>query len=116
MTLLPLAAMAYDAEVDGIYYNLSDTEAEVTYNTTAYNSYSGNVIIPSSITYGGTTYSVTSIGDNAFSWCSGLTSITIPEGVTYIGENAFSFCSDLTSITIPNSVTSIGSGAFSLCI
>ena len=73
MTLLPLAAMAYDAEVDGIYYNLSGTEAEVTYRTTSYNSYSGNVIIPSSITYNGTTYSVTSIGSNAFYKCNYLT-------------------------------------------
>ena len=59
--------------------------------------------------------SVTSIGNNAFSGCSGLTEITIPNSVTSIGSNAFSGCSVLTEITIPNSVTSIGENAFSSC-
>ena len=56
--------------------------------------------------------SVTSIGENAFSDCSGLTSITIPNSVTSIGDWAFHGCSSLTSISIPNSVTSIGDNAF----
>ena len=59
--------------------------------------------------------SVTSIGDRAFSLCSGLTNITIPNSVTSIGVGAFEICTGLKSITIPNSVTSIGKGAFSGC-
>ena len=56
-----------------------------------------------------------SIGDNAFYYCSGLTSITIPSSVTSIGKDAFNNCSSLTSIEIPSSVTSIGSAAFCNC-
>ena len=59
--------------------------------------------------------SVTSMGDYAFDECTSLTSITIPNGVTSIGYEAFYYCSDLTSITIPNSVTSMGDYAFSYC-
>ncbi len=63
----------------------------------------------------GTHYQVTSIGDYAFYYCRGLTSITIPSSVTYIGGGAFYNCSGLTSVTIPSSVASIGDSAFSGC-
>ena len=108
--LLPLMASADALEIDGIYYNLVSKakSAEVTSNP---NNYTGEVVIPESVTYEGTEYSVTSIGDHAFSWCGGLTSITIPNSITSIGKNAFYWCS-LTSIIIPNSVTSIGDRAF----
>ena len=78
-------------------------------------SKSGNLIIPSTISYNGTTYSVTSIGGSAFAYCSGLTSVTIPNSVTSIGQSAFSNCSGLTSVTIPNSVTLIDYRAFYGC-
>ena len=58
---------------------------------------------------------MTSIGTEAFNYCTSLTSITIPDGVTSIGDDAFNRCSSLTSITIPDGVTSIGNGAFHYC-
>ena len=75
----------------------------------------GEITIPETVTCEGATYSVTSIGSNAFSGCTGLTSISIPESVTTIGGSAFSGCSGLTSISIPESVTSIGNYAFRNC-
>ena len=102
--------------IDGINYrlNVDDKTAEVTKDS-YYSSYSGHVPIPSSVIYKGETYSVTSIGKEAFYFASGLTSVTIPNSVTSIGAGAFHGCSGLTSLTIPNSVTSIGSSAFSGC-
>ena len=59
---------------------------------------------------------VITIGNSAFCYCTGLTSITIPNSVTTIGDGAFNICTGLTSVTIPNSVTTIGNGAFTNCI
>ena len=109
-----LSGYAYDFEVDGICYgkNSDGKTVNLTVKEYNYNSYSGSVVIPSKVTYSGTTYSVTSIGDLAFKGCSGLTSVTIPNSVTSIGVLAFMDCNGLTSVTIPNSVTSIGERAF----
>jgi hypothetical protein len=112
--LIVNTALAYDCEVDGIYYNLNRTNktAEVTHNNYQKPSYSGDLVIPEFIKYNGDNYSVISIGNYAFEGCSGLTSITIPNSVTTIGESAFNQCIGLTSITIPNGVTCIGKYAF----
>ena len=117
LMLLPMLASADAVEINGIWYNLvpKAKEAEVTKNPNIgpwQVSYSGSIEIPASVTYNEVKYSVTSIGGDAFSHCSGLTSVTIPNSVTSIGESAFYGCGDLTSVTIPNSVTSIGDYTF----
>lgn len=73
------------------------------------------LVIPKKISVNSTVYSVISIKDCAFSYCSHLKSVTLPEGLTEIGKYAFAYCSALPSITIPSSVTSIGEYAFSNC-
>ena len=112
-----VSASANDVEVDGLYYNLNKTEktAEVTSKEAGEAPCSGSFEIPSSILINEEEYIVTSIGDYAFQYSPGLTSITIPNSVTSIGDYAFYSCYGLTSITIPNSVTSIGKSAFSGC-
>ena len=98
------------AIINGLKYALKNGIAKVEKTYVG-----GDIIIPSSIIYESSTYSVTSIGDNAFSDCKSLTSIEIPNGVTSIGSSAFFGCRSLTSIEIPDSVTSIGYSAFSGC-
>ena len=112
--LLPMVASADEVEIDGIYYSLNEEikVADVIGNP---NYYSGEVVIPSSVTYNDVEYSVTSIGSWAFNECTSLTSITIPNSVTSIDQEAFSHCSSLTSITIGSGVTYIDDYAFGYC-
>ena len=111
--------LAYDALIDGIYYNFSGDEAIVTYLLFNYSgnssAYSGNIVIPPSVNYNGKPYSVTSIGYFAFSSCDSLSSITIPDSVTSIGGHAFQYCKSLTGVTIPDGVTSIEEYVFYDC-
>ena len=124
IVLTPSNASAYDFMVDNIYYNVRNGQAEVT-NKGHYNwssedlvlpdSYSGNVSIPSSVTYEGVSYPVTAIGQYAFKSCDKMTSIIIPNSVISIGKEAFFNCDSLITLTIPNSVTTIGDYAFKGC-
>jgi len=97
-----------EAPINLIKYKITGDEVAITgYDNEA----SGALTIPATIE--GKT--VTSIGEEAFQNCSGLTSVTIGAGVTSIGDRAFHSCTSLTSITIPDSVTSIGDLAFYKC-
>ena len=117
--LTTLSLHAYDFQSGDLYYKItSDTTVEVTSHmiNSPYN-YQGltTATIPETVTYKGTTYSVTSIGYGAFEDCSSLISIILPNSLTNIGYEAFRGCSSLTSITLPNSVTTIEDYAFRGC-
>ena len=103
-----------DVLIEGIRYKFEDNS---TVKVIALDGehYKGSITIPNTVVYKGKTYSITCIGDSAFSDCSRLTSVTIGNNVTNIGKKAFFNCSDLASIDIPNGVTSIGSYAFQKC-
>ena len=112
---------AYDFQSGNLYYTItSETTVQVTYiqlnkYDDNYSSLITTATIPSTVTYNGTTYSVTSIRERAFYNCSSLTSVTIGNSVKWIGYEAFMNCSSLTSVTIGNSVISIGVSAFLYC-
>ena len=127
MVMMPLMVNAYDAEIDGIYYNFYGDEAEVTFQEyhmwteddivhyTASSDYTGAVVIPTSVDYDGKTYNVTAIGDSAFFMCYNVTSVTMPKGIIRIGEYAFHDCLQLSGISFPEGLLSIGKYAFGRC-
>lgn len=117
-----ITAIAYDMIVNGVCYNINGNEATVTYYDYSsshgynyYNSYSGHVTIPKTVTFNGLSYSVTAIDDYTFSNCKSLNSISIPKTVKTIGYRSFNNCDALTNITIPNSVTNIIDETFFDC-
>ncbi|MBR6272006.1 MAG: leucine-rich repeat domain-containing protein, partial [Bacteroidales bacterium] len=129
--LLLSAGTAYAADFSAtcstgqtLYYTIIDAtnhEVKLTYpaisNWDGFEKPTGNITLPSQVSYNGIVYTVTKIGSSAFIDCTGLTgSLTIPNTVTMIDNYAFYNCSGFTgSLTIPNSVTAIGMYAFYNC-
>lgn len=110
-------ANAHDFEVDGIYYKIlsaSDLTAQVTYKGNSYDEftdeYSGEVIIPSTVTYKSKVLTVTTIGKSAFSGCDGITSITIPNSITSIESFAFNDCTSLKNLRIEDGTETLSLG------
>ena len=95
--------------IDGLYYGLKGDYAKVVGQPS---SLTGDIAIPTKVSYADNSYNVTSIGSYAFYGCSSLTSVTIPYGVTSMGEYAFANCQGLTELIIPDSVTDIANNAF----
>lgn len=103
-----------NVEINGLLYDLYHTNRTAIVAPLRPNGYSGDIVVPGTVTYNNVQYQVISI-EKAFGWCSNLTSISIPEGVTTIDDYAFATCGNLVSINIPSSVMSIGECAFYNC-
>ncbi len=107
-----LHVMAFDFEVDGIYYNTTGSKTvSVTSGTYAYE---GDIVVPQKLTWSGDTYFVTAVEGTAFTSCSALNSVVLPEGVTLIEASAFKN-SSIKSVTLPSTLTSLGNEAFRNC-
>lgn len=116
-------ATAQEVEIDGVKYALTDDEAYLMFKISPKSTvmpisdYSGDFVIPPSVTYEGKTYPVTRIEPGTFRYSS-VTSVNIPNSVRSIGGNAFYSCIKLSAIVIPASVTEMGSddnGCFYFC-
>ena len=114
--MLMTTSSAMAEVIDGFRYVLDSETKTATLVHKMEAHYSGDIIIPEKVKGNdGVEYVVTSLGDDCFYGCGGLTSITIPSSVTSLGDHCFSGCSGLTSITIPSSVTSLGFECFLNC-
>ncbi len=111
LTLLPIAGITSFAATSGDFEYRVLSEEEKTCEITGYTGAATELNIPSGIDG----YTVMSIGDSAFDYCSSLINVTIPDSITSIGRYAFYVCKSLSNITIPNGVTSIEEGAFNCC-
>lgn len=115
IAILPLAASAEIVQVDGLWYNLDDTAPVATVVSWQNESYSGDIVIPATINYDGSDYTVTGIGENAFNGCDNVTSVVISDGVQTIETSAFMSCRGLKSVELPASLTTIGFWSFGFC-
>ena len=98
-------------EKDGIYYAVNPQKAGTVYVCRS-DSYFGHIVIPPTVTYGGKTYSVTEIEEEAFAKCKRLFSISIPNSISEIPIGAFAGCTGLDYVELPNTIKTIGQGAF----
>ena len=109
--LWSLIIHAVSVEIDGIAYNINLKTGLTEVTSNAFHPYSGDIVIPETIVYENTEYTVTGIGGGAFSQRN-ITSITFPNSITSIGPSAFSYCNVLDSVVIPERVTIIPDMAF----
>jgi len=112
------SALWSNVVIDGIYYVFRGNEAAVVSaktTPTSPNTYSDNIIIPEHVTYNGNVYPVTRIDNEAFSSCSSLRSVTIPNSVRFIGEKAFCGSTALQSVRFGGGIRTIEKQAFSGC-
>lgn len=106
--------------INGIHYELNEQKNTATVIEKGNGLYAGNIVIPSQVYFAGKTYIVsgmwhTNMESGAFSGCTSLTSVVVPNSMTKISFLSFSYCTSLTSVIIPYGVKEIGSGAFKGC-
>ena len=122
-SLAPLSAFSHDVEVDGIYFGFLGTrKACVTFagdwltgDDRQSDTYTGEVVVPARIEHGGRTYTVVSVGENAFAGCDRLRSVRLPSSVTAVSACAFLGCSSLREVSLPAGMLVFGSCAFTGC-
>lgn len=114
LATLPVVAYDYDFEENGIYYLITSDDDLTCAVAPGNKAYAGNVIIPATATFEGTTYKVTAIANKAFSRCKRLKSIDIGN-VTKIGSDAFAYCTSLTTIDLKNVTELVGGCTFMYC-
>lgn len=128
LSIATVISMSYASDFNAVspsghtlYYNIIDATAHtvaVTYPGTSsslwtgYTKPTGNIVIPSSVSNGGISYSVVAIGDRAFFNCDSITGITFPNTIQSIGNYSFYACYSMSSVTIPNSVKRMGEECF----
>ena len=115
ISILPYVAHADAVQIGSLWYNLDESTMTAEVTSSGGDSYSGDIVIPSTVPYDEVTYSVTSIGERAFEECYNLTSVIISEGITKIGVSAFASCYNMTRVEIPSTVTLIDPWAFAFC-
>lgn len=114
LATLPVVAYDYDFEENGIYYLITSDDDLTCAVAPGNKAYAGNVVIPATATFEGTTYKVTAIARDAFSRCKRLKSIDIGN-VTKIGSEAFAYCTSLTTIDLKNVTELVGGCTFMYC-
>lgn len=109
----------YSILSDGVSVAVVFPNSNATSGSQAWNGHTkptGNLVIPSTVTNGGATYTVTQIGNYTFYDCDDITHVTMPNTVTIIGYAAFTTCSGLLSVALGNGLLTIGNYAFSYCV
>ena len=109
-----LIVRAVNVEIDGIMYNINAKTGLTEVVANPSHQYKGDIVIPEAITYEGKEYTVTAIGESAFSQRN-ITSITFPNSITSVGRAAFAYCNALDSVVLPEKVTVINDMAFASC-
>ena len=111
---ISLMVRAINVEIDGIMYNINVKTGLIEVAANPSHQYKGDIVIPETITYEGTEYTVTAIAQGAFSQTN-ITSIAFPNSITSIDRSAFYNCSSLDSVALPEKVTVIGDMCFANC-